>query len=48
MEFLGPRGGYILASYLATALILGAMIVLSIAAHRRAKAALAKIEPRDG
>jgi heme exporter protein CcmD len=41
---LGRHGGYILASYTAFALIMGGVIVSSIVANRRAKAALARLE----
>jgi heme exporter protein CcmD len=40
MGELGRHAGYILASYAAAAVILGALIVQSLAAHRRAKARL--------
>lgn len=48
LAFLGPHGGFILASYAAAALILGAMIGFSLLAHRSAARALAEIERRDG
>lgn len=41
---LGRHGGYILASYAAALVILGGLIVASIAANRAARRALDRLE----
>ena len=43
---LGPHGAFILASYAATALIVGGLIVASILDHRAQLRALADLEGR--
>jgi heme exporter protein CcmD len=40
MVDLGRHGGYILASYTATALIIGGLIIMTVIAYRRAQARL--------
>jgi heme exporter protein CcmD len=45
---LGRHGGYILASYAAAVLILGALIFGAIHANRKARAALRDLEGRSG
>jgi heme exporter protein CcmD len=44
---LGRHGGYILASYAAAFIVLGGLIIASIAANRSARRALDRLE-RDG
>jgi heme exporter protein CcmD len=44
--FVDPYALYVLAAYLATALILGALVWSSVAASRRARRELAGLEQR--
>lgn len=48
MSVLGQYGGYILASYAAAGLVLGAMITASLVGWRSAKARLAALEANAG
>lgn len=45
-EGLGPHGGFILASYVAVAAILGGLILATWLDHRAQKRALAALEQR--
>lgn len=46
MSELGPHGGFILASYAAVVLVLGALIAATLRDHAAQKRALAALEQR--
>ena len=47
MSDLGPHASYIIASYIAAAIILGFTVVFSLIANRNATRRLAEIEARE-
>jgi heme exporter protein D len=44
--FFGRHGGFILASYVVTALLIGALVLNAILSHRHVRARLDEIEAR--